>query len=192
MKMNTPWTNRGRWLGALVVVGLLGAAMGADDPRKTVKAGGLSFEVPQSWKSTPTASQMRLVQFKVDPVQGDDFAAELVVYAFPGGAGTVDMNVKRWQSQFRGPDGNPPKIETKDLKGKNTDVTRVETGGHYTPSRFPGLAPEPERDNARLLGGIVITERYGYFLKMVGPDKTMNSIKPAFDHLLSSIEVDAK
>ena len=63
-----------------------------------------------------------------------------MVYAFPGGAGTVDANVKRWQSQFRDADGNPPKIESKTVKGKNVEVTRVETAGHYK-SSTPGHGP---------------------------------------------------
>jgi hypothetical protein len=68
----------------------------------------------------------------------------------------------------------------------------VETSGHYKPSPIPGVAPEPERDNARLFGAIVVTERVGYFLKMVGPDKTMKSVKPAFDEIITSIEVEDK
>jgi hypothetical protein len=184
--------NQRGWLRALAGLAVLALAVGADDPKKMVDAGGLSFKAPESWKSVPTTSQMRRAQLKVEPVQGDDFAAMLVVYAFPGGAGTVDANIKRWQSQFTGPDGNPPKIESKTVKGKNVEVTRVETSGRYKPSPLPGVAPEPERDNARLLGAIVVTDRVGYFLKMVGPDKTMASIRPAFDELLSSIEVEDK
>jgi hypothetical protein len=176
-------------LAGLAVVVLV---VGADDPKRTIEARGLSFHAPESWKSVPTRSSMRVAQLKVEPVKGDEFAAELVVYAFPGGAGTVENNIKRWQSQFTGPDGNPPKIESKTVKGKNVDVTRVETSGRYKPSPLPNVAPEPERENARLLGAIVVTERVGYFLKMVGPDKTMGSIRPAFDELLSSIEVEDK
>jgi hypothetical protein len=182
--------NRRGWIRSLAGMVALALAMGADEPKKTVDAGGLSFKVPESWKSVATTSQMRRAQLKVEPAQGDEFPAELVVYAFPGGAGSVEANVKRWQSQFKDADGNPPKIESKTVKGKNVEVTRVETSGHYTPSRFPGVAPEPERDNARLLGAIVVTEKVGYFLKMVGPDKTMNSLRPAFDDLISSIEVE--
>jgi hypothetical protein len=177
-----------------VVAGLVvsALALGADEPTKTIDAAGLSFKAPESWKSIPTKSQMRKAQLQVEAVKGDDFPALLVVYVFPGGAGTVDANIERWQKQFSGPDGNPPKIESKTVKGKNVDVTRVETSGHYKPSPIPGVAPEPERDNARLLGAIVVTDRFGYFLKMVGPDKTMNSIRKAFDELLSSISVDEK
>ena len=57
-----------------------------------------------------------------------------MVFAFPGGAGTVEANVQRWRSQFKDADGNPPRIESKVVKGKNVDVTRVETAGHYFPS----------------------------------------------------------
>lgn len=164
--------------------------LGADAPKRTIDVGGLTFKAPESWKSVPTASQMRRAQLKVEPVKGDDFAAELVVFAFPGGAGSVDANVKRWQAQFKDADGNPPRVESKKVKGKNVEVTRVEIAGHYFPSRFPGLPPEPERPNARLLGAIVITDRVGYFLKMVGPDKTMTTARPEFDALIESIETE--
>jgi hypothetical protein len=180
------------WIGTVAAIGFLALIGGADEPKKTIEAGGLSFQAPDSWKSIPTRSQMRKAQLQVEAVQGDDFPALLVVYAFPGGAGTVEANVKRWQEQFRDADGNPPKIESKTVKGKNVDVTRVETSGHYKPTAFPGVAPEPERENARLMGAIVVTEKVGYFLKMVGPDKTMNSIRPAFDELVSTLEVAEK
>ena len=112
-----------------------------------------------------------------------------MVYAFRGGAGSVEANLKRWQGQFKDAEGNPPKIESKTVKGKNTEVTRVETSGHYKPGAIPGMAPEPERENARMLVAIVATSKTGYFLKMVGPDKTMNSLKPSFEALISSLEV---
>jgi hypothetical protein len=184
------------WVGVLATIGMLtlitAAAGAAEDAKKTVEAGELSFTAPDSWKSVPTRSQMRKAQLQVDPVAGDEFPGLLVVYVFPGGAGTVEANVERWQKQFSDAGGNPPKIESKTVKGKNVDVTRVETSGHYKPTSFPGMPPEPERDNARLLGAIVVTEKFGYFLKFVGPDKTMTAIRPAFDELISSIEVGQK
>jgi hypothetical protein len=180
------------WFRALAGMAVALLAAGADEPKKTIEARGLTFKAPESWKSIPSRSPMRVAQLQVEPKKGDDFPALLVVYAFAGGAGSVDDNVKRWQSQFKDADGNPPKIESKTVKGKNVDVTRVETAGHYTPGQFQGVAPEPERDHARLFGAIVVTERVGYFLKMVGPDKTMDSIRPAFDELVSTLEVGEK
>ncbi len=174
-------------LGAIALV--LGS-LGADAPPQTINAGGLSFEAPGSWKASRPRSPMRRAQLSVAPAEGDDEPAELIVFAFPGGAGTVEANVTRWQAQFRDADGNPPRIESKVVKGKNVDVTRVETAGRYIAPEFPGSSKVLDKPNFRLLGAIVQTGTSGYFLKMVGPDKTMVAARPGFDQLLASIKVE--
>jgi hypothetical protein len=116
----------------------------------------------------------------------------MVVFAFPGGAGPLEANLARWKKQFTDKDGNPPKMENTKVKGKNIEVTRVETSGHYHPSQFPGVAPEPDRADARLLLGFVVTENVSFVLKMVGPNKTMIKIRPEFDELLKTIKVEEK
>ena len=88
---------------------------------------------------------MRRAELKVAPIEGDDYPAELVVFAFGGGAGTVDANLKRWQSLFKDKDGNPPAIDSKKVKGKNVEMTRAETHGDYHPARFPGRPVDPDR-----------------------------------------------
>jgi hypothetical protein len=176
-------------LGAVAVV-LAGLA--ADEPSRTIDAGGLTFQAPASWKSSQPSSVMRRAVLKVEPVPGDDDPAELVVFAFPGGAGTVEANIKRWQSQFKDPDGNPPKIESKTVKGKNVEVTRVETSGHYFPSQLPGQPKQADKPNYRLLGAIVQSGTTGYFFKMTGPDKTMRAARAAFDELIASMKVTEK
>jgi hypothetical protein len=174
---------------AAIVLGTIGLALGlgADAPPQTIDAGGLTFQAPAAWKSNPPSSPMRRAELKVPPVEGDKEPAELVVFAFPGGAGTVEANVQRWRSQFKDADGNPPRIESKTVKGKNVDVTRVETAGHYYPSQFPGRPKEPDRPNYRLLGAIVETPTTGYFIKMVGPDRTMLAARDAFDQMIASM-----
>jgi hypothetical protein len=113
-----------------------------------------------------------------------------VVYAFPGGVGTVEANIERWQKQFKDKDGKPPKMETKTVKGKNVDVTRAETSGHYIPPQFG--RPEPERPDARLLGAIVVTDKATYVIKLVGPNKTLTKLRPDFDEMLTTMEVAEK
>ncbi len=177
-----------RVAGAFTLLGLgLSLLLGADEPRRKVDAGGLSFEVPAAWKSSPPTSPMRRAEIKVDPVEPDKTAAELVVFAFPGGAGTVEANIKRWQNQFKDASGNPPEVTSKTVEGKNVKATRVETAGHYYPTRFPGQPPQSDQPNFRLLGAIVQSGDTGYFLKMVGPDKTMIAARPDFDQLIASI-----
>ena len=131
---------------------------------------------------------MRRAQLEIKPVQGDDDPAKLVVFAFPGGAGSVDANVERWRKMFRDKEGHPPQVEVRKVKGRNAEVTRVEIAGHYFPSNFPGQKTEPDRENYRLLGGIVVTDDSSFFLRLVGPEKTVAEAKAGFDKLLASIK----
>jgi hypothetical protein len=179
-------------LGSLIL--LLGAAalgLGADAPTQVVDAGGLKFQAPAAWKQA-AATGMRKAQLKIEPVKGDEEGADLIVFAFPGGAGSVDANVQRWQSTFKDKDGKPPKVDVKTVKGQNVEATRVEIAGHYYPSAFPGQPKQPDRDNYRLLGAIVLTDTNSYFLRLVGPDKTVTAVRPDFDKLISSFKVSDK
>ena len=97
----------------------------------------------------------------------------------------MEANLKRWRKLFKDKDGNPPKIDSKTVKGKNVDVTRAETSGHYYPAQFGGR-PEPDRADARLLGAIVAGDEVSYYIRMVGPDKTMNKIRADFDAMLAT------
>lgn len=181
-----------RWfataLGGVAVLLAATVATAADDETQKIDAGGLTFQAPASWKSTPPESRMRRAQLDIKPAKGDGDHARLLVFAFPGGAGTVDANVERWQRMFKDKDGNPPKVDVKVVKGANVDVTRVEIAGHYYPSNFPGQKPEPDREDYRLLGGIVLTDDASFFIRMVGPEKTMSGAKASFDKLLASIK----
>ena len=184
-RLNAFRRSAGLGLG-LAAVALL--SLGADDAKQTIDARGLTFEAPKSWKSSPPTSQMRRAQLTVEPTEGDDYPAELVVFAFPGGAGTVEANIKRWQNLFKDEDGNAPRIETKTVKGKNSDVVRAETHGEYHPAQFGGR-PEPVRKNARLLGAIIMADDASYYIRMVGPDKTMTKIRPEFDEMIKTIKI---
>ena len=135
---------------------------------------------------------MRKAELKVDPIEGDDYPAELLVFVMPGGSGSVEANLNRWQGWFKDKDGNPPRMESKKVKGKNVEVTRAETHGDYHPARFPGRPADPQRPNARLFGAIVTGDDVSYYIRMVGPDKTMSKLRPDFDALLSTIEIEGK
>jgi hypothetical protein len=174
------------WSLALAAAALF--FVGADEPKQTIDARGMTFDTPKSWNSTPPTSQMRRAQLKVEPVEGDDYPAELIVFAFPGGAGSVDDNIKRWQNLFKDEDGNAPKIETKKVQGKNVEVVRAETHGEYHPASFGG-PPQPVRKGARLLGAIVMADDASYYIRMVGPEKTMKKLTPDFDEMLKTIKV---
>ena len=134
---------------------------------------------------------MRRAQLKVDPIAGDDYPAELIVFAFPGGAGTVEANHQALAEPFQG-QGRQSSRDREQV-GQGKEHRRHSRGDlrHYHPAQFGGPA-EPERPDARLLGAIVMTDDVSYYIRMVGPNKTMIKLKPDFDALLSSIEVEGK
>jgi hypothetical protein len=177
------------WLASLGILATAVFLTGADEPKQTIDAKGLSFEAPKAWKSSPPTSEMRRAQLKVEPIEGDDYPAELIVFAFRGGAGSVEDNLTRWQKLFKDEDGNPPKIESKKVQAKNVEVTRAETSGHYYPASFGGRK-EPDRPGARLLGVIVTGEKSSYYIRMVGPDKTMKKLKDDFDEMVKTIKLE--
>lgn len=173
----------------LAAVTLVLSLTGADDATQKISARGITFEVPKDWKSGKPSSSMRLAQLKVGPEKGDDDAAELVLFAFAGGGGSVEANLARWKGQFEGKDGKAPEITTDKRKGKNVDVTFAETSGRYVAAMTPGSPAKNDKPNWQLLGAIVQSGDTGYYFKMVGPEKTMKAAKPAFEAMIKTIAV---
>jgi hypothetical protein len=173
-----------------LVAALLGVAVAADEPPKTIQADDLSFKVPAEWKKETPKSNMRKVQLKVEPVKGDDEAAEFVVFAFANGAGSVESNIDRWEKMFVDADKKTPKAKVEKKKGVNVDVTRAEISGRYIASVMPGAAAKNDKPNYRLLGAIVETKDTGYFFRLTGPEKTVAEASKAFDSMIESMKLD--
>lgn len=176
-----------RYAAAPAVAAAVLILAGADGDKKAMKAGELSFDVPASWKAETPKSSMRKAQLKVAAAEGDAEPAELVLFVFPQGAGTVEANIARWEQQFVGADGGAARAQVVKAKGKNVDVTRVEVAGRYVAAVTPGAAEKNDKADFRLLGAIVQTADNGYFFKMVGPDRTMKSARAGFDAMIASI-----
>jgi hypothetical protein len=174
-----------RFGGLATALVVLGAAAAAQGPAasQAVDLGGVTFEAPAAWQKVQPKSSMRRAQLNVAPAEGDKEPAELIVFVFPEGAGSVEDNVARWQNQFKDASGGAPPVQSKAVKGKNVDVTRVAVAGTYN-DPFGGKGPQA---GFRLLGGIVQTPRGGYYLKMVGPEKTMAAAEKDFDAMLATL-----
>lgn len=169
-------------LGAVAVVVI---ALGADAPPKSYEVSELAFQAPAQWKSVKPRSAMSQLQLVIASVNEGEEPSVLTVSALKAGGGGVEANVKRWQMQFKDKDGNEPKLNSTKVKGKNIEITRVDIEGHYYP---PPFLREPDRPNFRLLGAIVQTETTGYFIKLLGPQASVEAARPGFDQLLASIK----
>lgn len=150
----------------------------AESKTKKVEIRDLKLQIPESWKEEKPSNNFRLAQISIPAVDGDEQPAELTVSSFPGGGGEIDQNLTRWVSQFGG-------------KGKTAKLTKGETdaGAYY----FANIAGTFNQRNfrtgtskampgSRMLGAIVMLEKPKavYYLKVVGPDKTVAAAADEF------------
>ncbi len=173
-----------------LVAALMGVAVAADEPTQSVKAGALDFKAPATWKKETPKSSMRQAQMKIPAASADGDPAELLVFAFPNGAGSVESNIDRWEKQFVDADKRTPKAKVEKKKGINVDVTTVSITGRYVAQDMLGSGTKSDKANYRLLGAIVETKDTGYFLKLTGPEKTVSDASKDFDKLVESMKLD--
>lgn len=142
-----------------------------------VDLGGLKSTAPASWKEGEVSSPMRIKQFAVAGKGKDAGDAEIVIFFFgQGQGGDVDANLKRWKGQFQPPQGKAiddvSKVET--VKLTSTKATLLDVRGTYMFKARP-MDPGPGEARAgwRMLAAILETPKGNYFIRFVGPDKTV-------------------
>ena len=134
----------------------------------------LKLQAPDGWISEQPSSSMRVAQYKLPGDAGD---ASLVVYYFgPGQGGSTDANLERWIGQMQQPDGSSSrakaKTETTTVNGMNItllDVTGTFSAGDMTGGGGSGQA----MPNARMRAAVIETPKGAYYIKLVGPEKTV-------------------
>ena len=147
-----------------------------------VDLGGLKSTPPDTWKDVSVASPMRLKQFTVPGKDGD---AELVVFFFgQGQGGDTQANLDRWKKQFEPPAGKTledvSKVST--VKLTSAKATVLDVKGTYQWKANP-MAPGPAepRANHRMMAVVLETPKGNYYIKLVGPEKTIEKNKKGFD-----------
>lgn len=177
-------------MGAVAALAVVFSALGADEPKaeptQKVEADKLSFSAPATWKKGTPKSAMRKAQLTVPAAEGDNEPAMLVVFALPGAAGGIASNIDRYKGQFKSADGKPVETQTKVVKVKGQEVTRVEIAGTYK-DPFGTGASLPE---ARMLAAMAESGGIGYFIRLVGPEKTVKAAMPAFDAMIKTIAIE--
>ena len=145
--------------------------------QSTTNAGGeLRFTAPEGWVKEQPASAMRVAQYKLPRADGDNEDGSLVVYFFGATqGGAIQANIDRWISQIQQPDASSSKdkakTETTTINGLK--VTTVDVTGTYTAEMAPGSGTFHNDANYRLRAAVIETPKGNYFLKLVGPAKTM-------------------
>lgn len=164
-------------LATLFVLGSFLPLQAADETR-VVKVGGLSLTVPKHWKEEPPANRLRLGQFSVPAVEGDKEAAELSIFNF-GAGGTVAEQVTRWNEQFEA-NGRKAQATTGSIENLGKYVFVDLSGTYKKPDGPPILRKTTPQPGSRMLVAMIQTEDGDYFLKLVGPAKTVTAALEAF------------
>jgi hypothetical protein len=164
-------------LATLFVLGSFLQLQAADETR-AVKVGGLSLTVPKHWKEEPPANRLRLGQFAIPAVEGDKEAAELSIFNF-GAGGTVAEQVTRWNEQFEA-NGRKAQATTGNIENLGKYVFVDLSGTYKKPDGPPILRKTTPQPGSRMLVAMIQTEDGDYFLKLVGPAKTVTAALEAF------------
>jgi len=153
-----------------------------------VLAGGLTFTPPAGWQSSHPTSSMRVAEFTLPRAAADPDDGQLVVYYFGGSGGSVDANIQRWIGQMQQPDGKASSAaatrETRNVHGLT--VTLVDVSGTYVAETAPGSTEHHNQPHYRLRAGVVDTADGPYFIKLTGPEKTVEKWDAAFNQFVGS------
>ena len=148
-----------------------------------VQAGTLTFTKAAAWKDRPPASSMRVAEFIVPKASGDSEDADVIIYYFAGGGGSVEANLQRWTSQFQST--KEPVRTTATVNGLK--LTSLDVSGTYVAEMRPGSTEHYNKPGYRMRATVVETPKGPYFIKLTGPAKTVDSAGAAFDQFLRGL-----
>ena len=149
-------------------------------------SGNLRLSAPPAWSSEPVTSSMRVSQYKLPRAEGDSEDTSLVVYYFgQGQGGSVDANLERWAGQMGKTLADAHK-QTLSVNGMT--VTLLDVSGSYSGDMAPGSGPSQSKPNSRMRAAVIETAKGPYFLKLVGPVKTVGRWDQEFMSFVKSAE----
>jgi hypothetical protein len=149
---------------------------------------GLEWSVPTSWKQAELKSNFIAADFRIP---GDGGEARFTVSTFAGDGktgpgGTIDMNVQRWEAQFKDPlTGSSVLAHPVLRKVAGFQLTIVKLDG-IMKGGTPGGPKEDTPDTA--LRGVFIEGPQGLVvLKLTGPKETVDAVNPEWDIMVNSM-----
>lgn len=151
--------------------------------------GGLTFDAPDGWRALTPTSSMRYAEFELPRADGDAEAASLIVYYFGGSGGGVDANLERWLGQMVQPDGRASRdvAETRTFESGGLPITHLTVGGTYVAEIRPGAPGRYEKPGFTLQAAVVETPDGPYFVKLVGPARTVDRWSATVAAFLDSV-----
>ena len=151
----------------------------------------LKFTVPPGWIEEERTSSMRVAQYRLPKAEGDTENGSVVLYYFgQGQGGSTAANIERWVGQMKQADGGSSKAVAKEehFEVNGLKVTTVDVGGTYVAETAPGSGTFENKPSYRLLAAVVETPNGSYFVKLLGPEKTVARWNESFVGYVKSFE----
>ena len=99
----------------------------------------------------------------------------------------------RWYEQFVQPDGRPSSAVAKVNKAEHNGLqqTTVDVSGTFSQTTTPMGPKSEEKPNFRMLGGVIETPIGPWFVKLIGPERTVARWEKSFYEFMKSFRADA-
>lgn len=155
----------------------------AESDANKVEVAGLVMPKPVTWQWQAPTMQFRTLQYSVPTKAAGSSDAELILSVFAAGdGGSMDMNVKRWVSQFRSEDGSEATAKIVDRTINEIPVKMIELAGKYQ-----GMGQAAPRGGMLQLSAIVQAPGRTVFIRLIGPTETVESWRGEFDAMVDGI-----
>jgi hypothetical protein len=152
------------------------------------KRGTIHWQVPKEWRTETPSSGMRKAQFATPRVAEDPEDGSVVVFYFGGQGGSTQANLERWYSQFSQPGGGKTSdaAQVKKATVNGLQQTIVDVTGTYLFKPRPMAPSAIEKPGFRMLAAVVETDAGPWFVKFIGPDKTVAKWENSFFAFIGS------
>lgn len=173
----------------ILLVALVAAGSVIASSQVTQNPAALRYKVPPGWVEEERSSSMRVAQYKLPRATGDTEDGSLVLYYFgKGQGGSTAANIERWASQMQQADGTKAKLTEESFTANGLKITAADAGGTYVAETSPGSGTFLNKPGYRLRAAVIETPNGSYFVKLVGPEKTVAHWNEAFVAYLKSFE----
>lgn len=162
------------------------------DDHKPLTIAGLKAPPPKEWtvKPPPQFAMGREATFGLPPADGEKDEAEIVVFFFKDGGGSIEQNLDRQRGSFLPAEGKD-KVDEKltDSKVGTLKAKYLDLNGTYKKKPNP-MAERftPMKDYRELYVAFDSEDGGRYYIRVLGPAKTVEKHKKSFDEWLAAFK----